>query len=587
MDLSPEQLACVEYRGPALMVVAAPGSGKTRMLTEAIRQRVTTGEVHGSQMLAVTFTRMAAQEMRERLNGLPVTVGTFHSICYDLICARWREFGGNDCWHIPFTSGDIAIFDRGAQRKLVKDVLQRSQRGRRVSQGQFIAALDARARGDTVQSGAMSRLIARYEFALSESNAVDYSTIPILGLRLVEHGHAPKWTDVFVDEAQDLDPLQHRFFDALKAERILYVGDPDQLIYGWRNASVGLMELRMRTRSVERRVLELNYRSATPIVKAADHLIAHNSERLRTDPMRHLERDGVVVEIQEQDFIEFIRAMKDERIGVLSRTHHILAGASYALHQAEIDHTLVGKRERVLDDSGVKLVIAYLVARDLPENTQMAEAVLLAEGYTTIEVEKMRADAAVSGEPLIEVALRRSDELFALYTEMDGESLLMRLTTVLLRVAERHPDAVSPAHGTALHELVSQFTRWERRSAMRTGGRFLAWLNLRDGQDEIDMDSRIQLMTMHAAKGLEFPTVFIVGLRADQMPHYRSQKEGTIEEERRLMYVAMTRAENQLVLVVPSDNESPFLSELRVPHEKYPVGTSIADMNMLSVMGNL
>lgn len=569
--LNPEQQACVDFRGPALFCVAIPGSGKTRTLTQAIVDRIKKGETHPSKILAVTFTRLAAHEMRRRLEELlparklrQMTVGTFHSICYDFIRANWQLLG--------YASKDIFVYDRHEQKRLLKEVIKTSRY--RPTQTAVLKGLDQMAQtGEQPSELELTRDVHRvldlYLRALLEHNAVDYSVVPHLALRLIEMDAPTPWLDIFVDEAQDLDPLQYRVFALLQPERIFFVGDPDQLIYGWRGADVSLMRQKAVDLKAEIKVLDLNYRSGVRILTAANSLIRHNTERIDkamhpADPATPAEVH-VIDETQQLDWIQAATERLDGTIAVLGRTNDLITILSNDLHARDIEHELIGRREKLLERPDIKAVLSYLCFPDYPLSPTVLTRVLEAEGFSNLDIERVRAGAKSKGQTFFDVVTdydRREicPPLPIFYDDLNDEpSLIQKLGLVLARYRNLK-GSLSALDETDLMTVASTFVRLERWKD-RTPGNFISWLSLRDGQDEIKSDAPLQLMTIHAAKGLEFDTVFVAGLHDRVLPHKRNQEGEGLEEERRLMFVAMTRARKTLVLVESAEWPSRFVGE--------------------------
>jgi DNA helicase-2/ATP-dependent DNA helicase PcrA len=540
----------VNLREPALFCVAIPGSGKTHTLTHAIVQRIQSGELHPKQILAVTFTRLAAHEMRRRLGEmLPphrlrgLTIGTFHSVCY--------EFIRRNSYLLGYASDQIMVYDREEQRRLLKETIKSSRYN--PTQASVLGALDRMA-----QTGEMPfemelhrdvhRVVDLYLRALKEHNAVDYAVVPMLALRLIEMDARTPWTDIFADEAQDLDSLQYRLFRLLQPERIFFVGDPDQLIYGWRGADVDLMRNQAREMKAEIKVLDVNYRSDNAILEAANRLIAHNEHRIPKEmkPASEEQGQGVVTLIDEAQQLDYIRgaAVAEGTIAVLGRTNDIITQVSNDLHQLGVEHELIGRRQKVLERPDVKTILSYLCFADYP----LSPTVLT------------RAHAKTKGQTFYRTVLDLYGPLQDFFLTMDEETSLLQKLSFAIAHYRNLKGSMSDLDEADLIRLASDFVRLERWTN-RTPGNFVAWLSLRDGQDEVKSDAHLQLMTIHAAKGLEFDTVFITGLHDRLLPHKRNQEGDGLEEERRLMFVAMTRARHSLVLVKSTEWPSRFIAE--------------------------
>ena len=551
------QRQCVESVESNLMIVAGPGSGKTATLIETIVHRVKSGMVHPSRIGAITFTRLAAYEMKRRLQfriNEGIWVGTFHSLCYEIVAEHWQRLG--------FASSQIAVYDSVEQMALIDETIKSSRH--RVGKTKVRAFLDEWATSGAMpdSEGEMEPIVQAYLRALLTQGAVDYPTVVILATSLVRESPEafPRWTDLFVDECQDLNWSQWRFVRDHPAERKVMVGDPDQLIYGWRGAEIGTMrrmqqELGAQGRGASVTFLENNYRSGPQICAAGNKLIALNEDRYPKQTISKAVIDDVVERIPNDCFVEHVREAEGT-VAILGRTHRTLNRWWGTLHGEGVEAELVGEREHLLESEAVRTVIAYMVWPGLPDNPRIAERVLKQEGLHTIEVQEVFARARSEGRSLLEAAALTHDNVSAMYDEFEEEALSTKLALVLARL--RPNMAIEPKQEAALAYLVSVFIRtsiWEKR----TSSAFVAWLNLRDTQDEIDLEAPLQMMTIHASKGLEFDTVYIVGLSAHVFPHKKSMD---IEEERRLMFVALTRARRRVVLVTPNEEESRFVDEV-------------------------
>lgn len=555
-SLSDLQRAAVESVARATMVVAGPGSGKTRTLTEAVARAVR-GSVPAGNCLVVTFTRMAAGEMRRRLEAGGIrgcTVGTFHSVCYYLIRNNWEWLG--------YSSEAIQVLDSAEQTALVKETIARSRHS--PSLRAVLACLDHMARNDEPPedaSDAVQAIVAAYIRALKEANAVDYPLVPYLGVQVAKHW-GPGWTHIFVDECQDLDFAQWRLFAHCDSERLFAVGDPDQLLYSWRGANVDLM----RQQAVEWEAaivkLEENYRCAGAIVDASNALIAHNKVRIEKVGIAVREDRGMIGTTTLGDMVaELADAEQTGTIAILGRTHRCLNPVLAALETAGLEPLVVGRRERILERDEVKAVLALLTLPDLPMASKLAERVWRFHGLNDVDIDRLTATCRRAHKSFLAATVERIPELGGMYADFAETALIQRLQWCISYARKRHAH-VSPDEGGYLTKLIAQFVRqvpW----ASRTGDRFMAWVSLRDAQDEIEIDAWLQVMTIHASKGLEFDRVIVVGLDDWTLPIKAAHKDPErYEEERRLLFVAMTRAKDRLDLVVPHEHPSPFLTEI-------------------------
>lgn len=562
MKLTDEQMACVTSEAKAILCLANPGAGKTRTLTHAIASRILSGEVHHNNVLAITFTRLAARELRERLHSLvpgrcPM-IGTFHGICYEIVRAHWRELG--------YRSEVILVHDQAEQRKTLRTVIERSRHT--VTHTSVLDAMDEMARTGTRPDG-LTRQVASvldsYLASLRAENAVDYPIIPYLAYGILkEQGPRLPWRHVFVDEAQDLDDLQHRSVALLEPERVFFVGDPDQLIYGWRGARADLLEAMADQWKAERHVLEVNHRSGVKIIATAGALIAHNRQRVDKAMLPGPDAPEDVVEaIGEGEVAEAIAhsARAGMSCAIMGRTHAAIEAHLPNLRAEGLTINVVSAREKLLEREEVKNVLAILAWPDMPDTISIAERVLYASTtITPIGVAEMVARARRSGTTLYQQAIDMNPELRSFYAEIQEDSFMGRLGASIAH-ARGGRAGLNAVDERALATVVAEFVRTETLER-RTPSRLIAWLNMRDAQVGV-VEADIQVLTIHASKGLEFDAVAVVGLEERLLPHKRAMgDEVQMEEERRLMFVAATRARKRLILAVPGAHPSRFLAEM-------------------------
>jgi len=539
-----------------MMVVAGPGSGKTRTLVAAVRAALDDA-VDPRRILLVTFTRLAAAETMRRLGTVRgLTIGTFHGVCYQLVCAAWEELG--------FRGPEIELFDRIEQDRVIARVINTARR--KPSKTAVHKALDHMGEHGTRPTGlepAVGAVIDSYLQELKQANAIDYQTAAYLGLELASR-HTPGWTHIFADEVQDLDRAQWAFFKHCKPERLFAVGDIDQLVYGWRGASVETMRWQVGEWGAGIAKLETNYRSGRRIVAAADRLIAHNQNRIAKVMIPHREDEGEVRVIDAQRFAPAVLGVMGDgvSVAVLARTHAVLSEAMAEMEACGLKPSLVGRQERILERPDVREAFAALCFAALPLSTSVCERALRAMGWSELDVITLMADAKGSGRTFWVVAAAQDELVRELEEDCQGLGLGERLEVVAALLGLRD------GPGAAWDEVTRIVARFVGATAYasRTPAAFMAWLNARDLQDEVDTDHPLQAMTIHASKGLEFDQVFVYGFDEGVLPG-RNRDADQLEEERRLAFVAATRARHGLTLVVGSEqpgNTGPsrFLAEM-------------------------
>ena len=608
-SLNPRQREAVEQTEGPLLVLAGAGSGKTRVIVTRAAYLIAERGVSPDSILAVTFTNKAAGEMRERVRrlleeqglqhgGIPTT-STFHAFCVRLL----RRHGAPLAQFRPGFTPRFAICDASDQLAIVKDAMKGLD-----IESQFIKPSEAvsaislaksgmrarigRAGAADARTEELNRIFEQYEEALRASNALDFDDLLLEGVRLLEESQAARdairerYRYLMVDEYQDTNRLQYRLMLLLAEPRrnVCVVGDEDQSIYSWRGADIGNIlgfESDFPTAKVVR--LERNYRSTKPILDAAGAVIARNEERkgkqLWTD-----RRDGGPVQLyraasgrDEAGYVarsvrELLEADLRMQVGVLYRTNAQSRLIEDALRRQGVDYLLVGS-VAFYQRKEVKDLLAYLrVALSPADSIGLARIINVpARGIGKSTLDLLGNYAAASSLTLwqaveemldrrklpmrAEAALQRFRQLVV---ELRGEAGTADVAALLRRVADRtgYMDmlaADSSAGAESRQENVEELFVAAQEAAKRgeTPQDFLDHASLVADTDGIESAARVLLMTLHSSKGLEFPAVFLVGMEELLLPHARSVEppnDRAIEEERRLCYVGMTRAQRHLSL---------------------------------------
>ncbi len=631
-DLTPSQRAAVEHFTGPLLVLAGPGSGKTRVITRRIARLIERG-VRPREILAITFTNKAAREMGERverlLPGQRIWVTTFHKFCARLL----RERGG-----AVGLSPNFSIFDTSDQHQIIKQVLHDAdidaahfppaKIGWQISQAknelitaeQFAARFEERV-GNHMQA-VVARVYPKYQQRLLEANAVDFDDLLMhVAVLLAEHEDLRTELDqrlrfILVDEYQDTNRAQYQIVAALSQHEpnLCATGDPDQSIYGWRGAQIeNILRFERDFPEVSVIRLEDNFRSTPEILRTADALIAHNRRR-KAKSLRTGNAAGPPVELRtyldgrrEADAIaEEIRGLVTEGrrrwsdFAIFYRVNALSRSLETALARARVPYQVAGG-VAFYERSEVKDLLAYL---RIVENPRDRVAFLRAvnnppRGIGKASLEKFVRWADERSVPLLESASRAASgtglpkragaalvQFAHLIEQLAAKStgpVAELLNDILGRTGYARIDDTLLANEQELQrrsnvdELVSAARHYDQQFGDEaTLGGFLESASLAQDVDALDTDlGAVTLMTLHAAKGLEFPFVFIVGVEQNLLPHERSLRSNDareLEEERRLLFVGLTRAEQQLVLTqtfrremhgrelstIPSD----FLSEM-------------------------
>ena len=618
--LNPEQREAVLHRDGPLLILAGAGSGKTRVITFRIAHLIGDGHADPDNVLAVTFTNKAAQEMRERVEALIGTDGqgvwlsTFHALCARLLRREAPKIGLSRDFVIYDSSDQLAVVKQ-AERELGIDdkfvpprmALSRISHAKNRMEGPEAIRGTWDIRGDSV-----AKIYDKYILALKDANALDFDDLLLKTVELFETSeqvrsfYSNKFKFVMVDEYQDTNRPQYMLIRRLaEAHRNLaVVGDPDQSIYKWRGADLkNILDFEHDVPEARIVRLEQNYRSTQVILDAASAVISQN--RNRKDKRLWTDRAGgskIVYfrgndELEEADFIT--RSLKSHRAehfnslsAVLYRTNAQSRAIEDSLMREAIPYKIIGG-VRFYERKEIKDALAYLKLIINPHDDVSLRRVInvpargvgkgVMDSLQAIDPEAVLADAPpLLAAGLQEVTSARSLWAKAMYA-IDEAKLTARACTSLrtfrdiivsLAEAARH-DSVSIAIGKMLDqtgylqalreensedandrienlmELVSAARDYESHDPEASIGGFVDRLSLLSETDEEsgNKEARVWLMTMHAAKGLEFPLVIIAGLEEGLFPHSRSnESEDELEEERRLCYVGITRAETKLIL---------------------------------------
>ncbi|MFM9816775.1 UNVERIFIED_CONTAM: DNA helicase II [Spiribacter pallidus] len=589
------------------LVLAGAGSGKTRVLTHRAAWLVRVEGATPYNLLAVTFTNKAASEMRGRIesllgvSGSGMWVGTFHGLSHRLLRLHWHEAG------LP---QGFQILDSEDQRRLVKRVMRDLEVDEnrwpvRQVQGFINARKDAGERPEDLDlddpySGQMGRVYQAYESACRSAGVVDFAELMLRTVEMLQNhlellGHyRRRFRHVLVDEFQDTNGIQYQWLKLLAGPEadVFIVGDDDQSIYGWRGARVeNLQRFRNDYSHTQVMRLEQNYRSTATILEAANTLIAQNSDRLGKKLWTEGERGepiALYAAFNEQDEARFVverlmRQVEEDNlrrsdIAILYRSNAQSRTFEEALLARRIPYRVYGGL-RFFERAEIKDALAYLRLLANRDDSAALERVINTPtrgiGNRTLEAIRLTArEQAVSlwvaARGLMEnrgsLSARAVNALGAfvglidrLAAETAEMTLPDRIETVLERTGLRAHVAKDRSERAQdrlenLDELITAARNFEQdgeiEEGMDTLTAFLAHAALEAGEGQADAwEDCVQLMTLHSAKGLEFPVVFLVGVEEGLFPHRMSVEEpGRLEEERRLAYVGITRARRQLVI---------------------------------------
>ncbi|MBN1425472.1 UvrD-helicase domain-containing protein [Candidatus Fermentibacteria bacterium] len=601
--LNPPQLEAVTYGDGPLLVLAGAGSGKTRVLTFRIAYLVGYAHVPPECILAVTFTNKAAGEMKERLIGLlgdsaaRMWVGTFHSLFARILRRHLDTIG---------LRTDFTIFDSDDSLRLVKRVCEEVGVSASQHPPQQIRSSISRAKNDLVSPSryrsrargpyefAVADVYERYESGLRDNNAADFDDLLILPIRLfserpdIQEVYRRRFDHILVDEYQDTNHAQYVLLKGLVGERrnICVVGDDDQSIYRWRGAQVrNILGFESDFPDARTVWLEQNYRSTASILHAASSVVANNQSRKEKKLWTDREPGAPVMVVdcmdeQDEAYQVAVRvadlATKGLPFGaqaVLYRINAQSRALEEAFRRAGIPYRIVGGI-RFYERKEIKDLLAYLriVANPRDEISLLRILNVPPRGVGDKTRETLRQFAVSRGISLYEALLRSDDAGDIAGKAQRGLKTLADLFRTLEALRERVPVGELVAtleRELSLIELYSKEHTVEAEGRAENIQEFLtatATYTAPEGDDSLrafleevalitDIDetelggSMVTMMTLHCAKGLEFPVVYVVGLEDGLLPWHRSLgSPEELEEERRLLYVGMTRAQERLFL---------------------------------------
>tara|TARA_B100000686_G_scaffold37751_2_gene39183 strand:+ start:1932 stop:4250 length:2319 start_codon:yes stop_codon:yes gene_type:complete len=618
--LSDRQRDAVTHTDGPLLIIAGPGSGKTRVMAHRVAYLIGVTGVSPWKILGVTFTNKAARELLERCERLvglgsnELQVRTFHGFCARVLRSDGENVG---------LQSDFTIYDSDDQARVIRRILEDIDIDPKQFPPRSVLGVISDAknnlqspeqlskRTETYRDEVMSRIYEAYEAALHRANAVDFDDLLSKTYTLLE-GHPEilekyqqRYEYLLVDEFQDTNPLQFQVARllALKSRNICVVGDPDQSIYSWRHADPSnLTDFQSTFNETKIVTLDQSYRSTQIILEAADSVIGNNDERMEKNLWTENDRGSRItvaeayneeeearlvlqatVELQEKHGIDRNEIAVMYRVNAQSRAFEVTC------NREGIPYRLVGG-VKFYDRKEVKDILAFLSLIANPAADAALERVINvpARGISAKSLTELRRVALVNNVPILDVILdisrvKGGDEEPAAYgctlatralnsiatfgdliTRLIEQSMALDTTELIDLVVER------TGYGAMLREdkergeermenlqelraSAEQFSGSDERGQLTDFLENVALVSdvdgLQGGDDsEIDADA-ITLITLHQAKGLEYDAVFLVGLEDGMLPHSRSLEDpAQLEEERRLLYVGMTRARKRLYM---------------------------------------
>lgn len=656
--LNPEQKEAVEHLNGPLLILAGAGSGKTRVLTRRVAYLIEKHGINPSNILAVTFTNKAASEMKERIDSLlgglkgSIWISTFHSFCVRILRREIEKIGFDD---------NFVIYDTHDQRTLMKNVLkeldidinkikpQAVLAGISDAKNELIGSQEYQEKACDYFSKITGKAYELYQKKLQENNALDFDDLIMKTVELfrkyelVLEYYQDRFKYISIDEYQDVNTAQYQLVQLLAAKHrnLCVVGDPDQGIYGFRGADIrNILNFEHDYPDAKIIKLEQNYRSKEKILKAADAVIANNLSRKEKRLWTNRGSGNDLVYYQafnEKDEGDYVcrkvkelleKGYKYGDIAVLYRTNSQSRALEEAMVKYAVPYQIIGG-VRFYDRKEIKDIIAYLRVVYNPADTVSLLRIINqpARGIGDGTIGKLELFADSKGISLYEACLRVVEtelgpafrKRIRSFIDMMEEFRLARdrmpvdeLTRFILEKTAYRAELL--AEGTIeaqsrlenIDELFSVMEGFRSEDGRNSLAAFLEEVSLVADIDSLDEESdHITLMTLHSAKGLEFPVVFMVGMEEGIFPHANSMFDPEeMEEERRLCYVGITRAREELFLTmarerlrfgeyvqnppsgfineIPAELFAPFPEEGRKLEKPDEEGTGIYDMDGFS-----
>lgn len=603
--LNKEQKEAVLHNEGPLLILAGAGSGKTRVLTHRIAYLIEQHGIFPSNILAITFTNKAAREMRERISGLigdlsnDMWVGTFHSICIRILRRDIEKLGYDRSFVIYDTQDqqvvvkeclkELSINDKNFPPKSVLETIGK-QKDELIDAAHFekLYASDFRL-------GKIAKIYKLYEKKLKSNNALDFDDIIMNTIKLFDQYpevlsyYQRRFRYILVDEYQDTNTAQYTLVRKLSQahENLCVVGDDDQSIYGWRGANIrNILDFEKDFKKCCTIKLEQNYRSTQNILDAANQVIGNNTGRKRKSLWTE-NKGGSKIVICENDneheealytAREIQRLISDEDrkykdFAVLYRINAQSRVLEEMLMREGIPYKIVGG-QKFYDRKEIKDIIAYMrLVQNPGDNVSLKRVINVPKrgiGDATVDnAEELAHQSGVSLFTIISNAeecpsLKRAAQKLGNFSLMINKFRTMKENMTvselldivvedsgILREYELENTVEAQSRIENIKELKSVALEFEKQSEDNSLEEFLAHISLVSDIDSLEEDQDyVVLMTMHSAKGLEFPVVFIPGMEEGVFPGYRAITEGPeqLEEERRLCYVGITRAREKLYM---------------------------------------
>lgn len=643
--MNPQQLEAVKTTEGPLLIMAGAGSGKTRVLTHRIAYLIVEKQVYPSKILAITFTNKAAREMRDRIDALlspgiseSMWVSTFHSMCVRILRRNIDRIG---------VSKNFTILDTADQLTAIKNVFKQLNIDTKQYDPRTVLHTISSAKNECITAEqykananlhnpyekVVGDVYEGYEKLLRKNQSLDFDDLIMMTITLFERVpdvleyYQNKFQYIHVDEYQDTNHSQYKLVQMLasKFKNICVVGDSDQSIYRWRGADISnILSFEKDYPNAKVILLEQNYRSTKRILNAANDVIAHNERRYPKNLVtNNPEGEKIVVykARDEEDEAQFVvktiqELMEKEHrklddFAILYRTNAQSRAMEEVLVKSNLDYNIVGGT-KFYDRKEIKDLLAYLrLIANNDDDLSLARIINEPKrsiGATTFEkmatyaiqndqsiFEAMKNVKGMGLTPRASKAVESFRELISYLSKMQEYLSVTELVEEVIEksgyrdMLEKEKTIEAESRLENIEEFLTVTKAFEESSDDKTLVAFLTDLALISDIDSLDetedaKSGKIVLMTMHSAKGLEFPVVFIIGMEENIFPHSRSiGDQAEMEEERRLAYVGITRAEERLYLTCASyrtlygrsnsNMPSRFIKEISDEHI-YPITNS-------------
>ena len=596
-----QQKALLKIDGP-LLILAGAGSGKTKVVTNKIAYLIENTYCNPSEILAITFTNKAAKEMKDRVSNLIdvdvslMWIGTFHSICIRVLRSHINRIGYDS---------NFTIYDRDDQKTLIKDIIKDLGISTEMYKPTFIISKISSLKNEFISpkkfisensydfyNENVGKIYDTYERRMRENSALDFDDLILKTIEILENhetvkeSYRNKFKYIFVDEYQDTNVAQYRLIKLFCRENpnLTVVGDNDQSIYKWRGADItNILNFEKDFKGAEVILLEENYRSTSKILNAANTVIRKNSNR-RDKNLWTRKKDGedVLYKLygysseESQGVINKILGLnyKGEKfsdMAILYRTNAQSRAFEEALMRERIPYNIVGGL-KFYDRKEVKDIVAYLkVLQNIKDDVSLKRIINVPKrGIGAASIGILEEYGRDNQKSILEVILNLENEdlnlrgkknllqfsnLISLLLNKKEELPISELIREVIHQSEyvseleKENTIEAKTRIENINEFVSTAVDYEKKTENGTLEDFLSGISLLSDVDKTDEKIEgVKLMTIHGSKGLEFPIVFLVGMEEGLFPSSMAEEDGDIEEERRLCYVAITRAERLLFI---------------------------------------